>query len=205
MALAFISGIVAWGLSQRLRPAPMPPMLSCLLESRIVAAVVGPEVLLDRAGVGEGMRVLDAGCGPGRITLPLARRVGPSGRVVAVDAQQPMLDKLESRLGSSGLMNVSLVKAELGTDTSGTLTEGETFDRVILTMVMGEIRERRKAFETLYEATAPGGVISVTETLEPDYRRKRVVRREIEAAGFQFERVYAGLISYTMNFEKPGG
>lgn len=199
-ALAFIAGIVAWGLSQRLRPAPMPAALAFLLESRLVAKVAGPELLIERAGVGEGMRVLEVGSGPGRITLPLARRVGPLGRVQAVDVQQSMLDKLEDRLESSGLTNVAPMIVELGIDR---LPEREVFDLVILTMVIGEIRERRRAFDALYEATAPGGVLSVTEALEPDYRRKAVVRREIEAAGFRFERVYGGWISYTMNFEKP--
>ena len=41
--------------------------------------------LLDGAGVREGMRCLDLGCGGGDVTLALARLVGPSGRVIGID------------------------------------------------------------------------------------------------------------------------
>ena len=41
--------------------------------------------LLDAAGVREGMRCLDLGCGGGDVTLALARLVGPSGGVVGID------------------------------------------------------------------------------------------------------------------------
>lgn len=199
-ALIGASGIGAWGLSQRLRPTPMPATLAFLLDSRLVATVAGPDLLLERADIRPGMRVLDAGCGPGRISLPLAERVGPHGRVRAVDGQESMLEKLRSLLDASGHTNVTPVRAELGADE---LPAGEAFDRVMLNMVMGEIRQRRRAFEDLYSALAPGGILSVTETLEPDYRRRATVRRELEAAGFVFERVYGGWISYTMNFKKP--
>jgi ubiquinone/menaquinone biosynthesis C-methylase UbiE len=47
--------------------------------------------------VGEGMLVLEPGCGMGFFTLDLARMVGPKGRVVAVDLQSRMLAGLERR------------------------------------------------------------------------------------------------------------
>ena len=56
----------------------------------IVLAPVS-NVLLDRARVGEGMRVIDVGCGCGATTLELARRVGSSGSVLGVDISAPML------------------------------------------------------------------------------------------------------------------
>jgi len=37
-----------------------------------------------------GMAVLDAGCGPGRLAIPIARQVGPQGEVVAMDIQAGM-------------------------------------------------------------------------------------------------------------------
>ena len=41
--------------------------------------------LLNRAGFGQGNTLVDLGCGPGFTTLDLARRVGPMGRIIAVD------------------------------------------------------------------------------------------------------------------------
>src|SRR5262245_59235248 len=60
------------------------------------AKLLGPHVR-------EGMIVLEPGPGMGYFTLELARRVGPSGRVVAVDVQDRMLAALRRRAASAGL------------------------------------------------------------------------------------------------------
>ena len=49
-------------------------------------------VMLDRIGVGPGWRCLDLGCGPGGIMHLLSSRVGPTGRVVGLDADPVMLE-----------------------------------------------------------------------------------------------------------------
>jgi SAM-dependent methyltransferase len=55
--------------------------------------------------VGEGMTVLEPGCGMGFFTLDLARIVGPKGRVVAVDLQARMLAGLRRRAARAGLLD----------------------------------------------------------------------------------------------------
>jgi ubiquinone/menaquinone biosynthesis C-methylase UbiE len=55
--------------------------------------------------VGEGMVVLEPGCGMGFFTLDLARMVGPNGRVVAVDLQERMLAGLRRRAARAGLLD----------------------------------------------------------------------------------------------------
>jgi len=53
--------------------------------------------------VREGMTVMDIGCGMGYFTLALAEMVGDSGRVIAVDLQQKMLDIMLKRAARKGL------------------------------------------------------------------------------------------------------
>ena len=53
--------------------------------------------------VGEGMRVLDLGCGMGFFSIAMARMVGDSGLVIAVDLQQKMLDVLMRRATRAGV------------------------------------------------------------------------------------------------------
>ncbi len=55
--------------------------------------------------VGEGMLVLEPGCGMGFFTLDLARMVGPRGRVVAVDVQERMLAGLRRRAARAKLLD----------------------------------------------------------------------------------------------------
>jgi SAM-dependent methyltransferase len=56
----------------------------------IVLAPVS-EILIDRAKVKAGERILDVGCGCGATTIALARKVGPAGRVFGIDISTPML------------------------------------------------------------------------------------------------------------------
>jgi ubiquinone/menaquinone biosynthesis C-methylase UbiE len=191
---------VAALLRQRRRPMPHPPRLTFLFENRLVGAFVGPGRLIERLDTAPGMRVLDAGCGPGRLTIPLARAVGPGGEVVALDSQPEMLAKLEGRIADEGITNVRLLRAGLG---EGAL-RGGGFDRVVLAMVLGEVRDRGAATRELYAALKPGGVLSVTEIFgDPDYRRSSTVRREVEGAGFRLVRRFGGFPAYTLNFQRP--
>lgn len=56
--------------------------------------------------VKRGMRVLDFGCGFGHYALGMARLTGESGRVIAVDVQQKMLDKTMARARKAGLDHI---------------------------------------------------------------------------------------------------
>src|ERR1700676_1880155 len=48
-------------------------------------------ILIDRAGVKAGMRIVDVGCGCGATTVAFAQKVGPGGHVLGVDVSAPML------------------------------------------------------------------------------------------------------------------
>jgi 2-polyprenyl-3-methyl-5-hydroxy-6-metoxy-1,4-benzoquinol methylase len=50
-----------------------------------------------------GMKVVEPGCGMGFFSLPLARMVGPQGRVICVDIQRPMITRLLKRARKAGL------------------------------------------------------------------------------------------------------
>ncbi|MGF1471195.1 MAG: class I SAM-dependent methyltransferase [Rubrobacteraceae bacterium] len=197
-----LGGLAAAGfLAQRRRPIPLPPFLCFVLENPVTNYFVGGDTLLERLHLAPGMSVLDAGCGPGRLTAPAAKVVGGGGgRVVALDSQKAMLRKLEERIRSENLTNVRLVEAGLG---EGRL-EKEAFDRAILAMVLGEVRDRGAALREIFAALRPGGLLSVTEAFgDPDYHRPATVRREAEEAGFIPVAKYGNFPAYTLNFEKP--
>src|SRR6202451_3181127 len=67
----------------------------------IVLAPVA-DVLIDRARVKTGERILDIGCGAGATTYAFAEKVGPAGRVVGVDISAPMLARAR-QLASGGM------------------------------------------------------------------------------------------------------
>ena len=189
-----------WRHFERRRSRPFPSWLSPLLETPAMEAVAGNSRILDNLDLVPGMQVLDVGCGPGRVTVPAARRVGPGGEVVALDVQPSMLQKLKERADAYGLGNIRLVLSGIG---QGAL-ESNAFDRALLVTVLGEVPDREAALREMYAALKTGGVLSVSEViLDPHYQSRRTVRRLAEAVGFRPCRHYGNRLAFTKQFVKP--
>ena len=61
---------------------------------------------LDRAGLRAGETMLELGPGPGAFTVDAAQRVGPEGRLIAVDIQPGMIAQVDARVKAAGVTNV---------------------------------------------------------------------------------------------------
>ena len=191
-----------WRFLSRRHRLPCPSWAVPLLENPYFEALAGAETLLDRAGVGPGMSVLDFGCGPGRLALPAARRVGPAGEVVALDLQPRMIRRLEERLAASGLGNVAPVLAGAGEGRAG----ADRYDRAFLVTVLGEIPDRAAALGEIFAALKPGGVLSITEVLpDPHYQPRSRVAKMAASAGFEERERFGSFWAFTVNFEKLHG
>ncbi len=189
-----------WRLLSRRHRLPCPSWAVPLLENPYIQALAGAELLLDRAGVEPGMSVLDVGCGPGRLSLPAARRVGPGGEVVALDLQPRMIHRLEERIEGAGLTNVTPILAAAGEGRAGT----ERYDRAFLVTVLGEIPDREAALAEIYGALKPGGVLSITEVLpDPHYQTRAGIGRLAESAGFEPRASFGTFWAFTRNFARP--
>jgi ubiquinone/menaquinone biosynthesis C-methylase UbiE len=68
------------------------------------------DTLIDMAGVRPGMRVLDLACGAGSQTIQVAKRVGPSGSVLACDISTTMLDHVRQNAAAASLQNVETIE-----------------------------------------------------------------------------------------------
>ncbi len=66
--------------------------------------------LMDMAGIGPGHRVLDLACGAGSQSILAAKRVGPSGSIVASDISGTMLVHVRQRANEEGLKNVETIE-----------------------------------------------------------------------------------------------
>ncbi|MBO4222524.1 class I SAM-dependent methyltransferase [Bradyrhizobium neotropicale] len=56
------------------------------------------DILIDRARLNTGERVIDIGCGSGATTVAFAGKVGPSGHVLGIDVSGPMLERARQRV-----------------------------------------------------------------------------------------------------------
>jgi len=197
----FIIVTVAWRLASGRHSIPCPVWLSWLVElDNPFTKTNRAAVIIGHLGLEPGMTVLDAGCGPGRITLPLAKKVGAAGKVIALDVQAGMLARARKKARASGLSNIEFLHAALGDGKLGR----DIFDRALLVTVLGEIPERERAIRQMYACLKPGGVLSVTEIIfDPHFQRRSTVRQLARDAGFQEQAVFGNRIAYTLNFTKP--
>jgi trans-aconitate 2-methyltransferase len=109
---------------------------------------MGREVL-DRLELRGDERVLDAGCGTGRVTATLAERV-PRGHVVAVDGSPAMVAEARERLGPGvEVFTADLLELELD----------EPVDAILSTATFHWIADHDRLFERLFAALRPGGRI----------------------------------------------
>ncbi len=110
-----------------------------------------------------GSQVLDGGCGPGFVTLELARLVGPHGRVLAVDTAQGALDALAVRQTAAGLTTVTPICADVA---DLNLPPG-TLDSALLSMVLHHAAQPQAVVLTTAQLVRPGGRIVLAE-FHPD-------------------------------------
>src|SRR3954464_15885959 len=103
--------------------------------------------VLDRVRLAGDERVLDAGCGAGRVTALICERV-PRGRVVAVDLSQSMLETARSELARFD--NVELLRA----DVSRLPLDGAV-DAILSTATFHWVHDHDALFASLYRALAP--------------------------------------------------
>jgi len=195
-----IIGLI-WRLSSQRHKLPCPSWLSWMVEmDNPFTEANRARVIIGHLGLAPNMKVLDAGCGPGRLTLPLAQAVCPQGEVTALDIQEGMLARVREKVRAAGLQNVQFIQAGLG---EGKLAQAY-YDRAVLVTVLGEIPDQRAALKEIYSALKPGGVLSVTEVIfDPHFQRREPVTRLAQAAGFQEKAFYGRSLAYTMHFEKP--
>lgn len=111
-----------------------------------------------------GMVVADIGAGSGVISFLLAEQLAPQGKVVAVDVQQKMLDRLKKRMEARKIKNIELVK---GTQKSPKLKPA-SIDWVIMVDVYHEFEFPYEMFLEISKSLKPGGKVAFVEYRKED-------------------------------------
>ena len=107
-------------------------------------------LLIEFAGVGEGERVLDAGCGTGSLTIWIAR-LTKAAEIVGIDASKGFIDYAREQTCDPH------VKFELG-DAQNLTYRDAWFDRCLSLLVVNHIPDTPKALKEICRVTKPGGV-----------------------------------------------
>jgi len=106
-----------------------------------------------------GMTVMDVGCGMGHFSIGMANLVGESGKVIAVDLQQKMLDVMLKRARRAGVAErISPHRCE-----AGNIGVAETVDFILAFWMVHEVPDQKDFFNQLKDCLAPGGKILIAE------------------------------------------
>jgi ubiquinone/menaquinone biosynthesis C-methylase UbiE len=149
-----------------------------------------PDRAIDVLKIEKGATVADVGAGSGYMTVRLAKKVGPQGKVYANDIQPGMLDLLNKRLARSKITNVTPV---LGTQEDPKLPP-EALDLVLMVDVYHELSQPQLMLRRIRDSLKPGGRLVLLEyrkedpdiPIKPEHKMSVAdARLEVEAEGFK--------------------
>lgn len=203
LGLILVALVVAlvWRISSNRTELPCPSWLAWLVElDNPLLKENRARTIMAHLDLRPGMQVLDFGCGPGRLTIPIAKHIGEAGMVTAFDIQPAMLARVREKASRENLRNIQFVQGAAGEGELG----NDVYDRALLVTVLGEIPDKSVLMQEIFDALKPGGWLAVTEAIaDPHFQRRSTVVELAEAAGFQEKGFFGSKISFTMLFEKP--
>lgn len=114
--------------------------------------------LLRMAGPAPGQHVIEIACGSGLVTERLADRIGPSGRLLATDLSQGMLDDLLSRFEGPRFAHVETARMAA----EELAVQDSSYDAAICALGLMYSPDPSAAVAEMARAVAPGGTVAAT-------------------------------------------
>ncbi|HPP76671.1 methyltransferase domain-containing protein [Methanospirillum sp.] len=179
LVIIILSG--GWRYASERRLLPCPVWMKWMLDPPFAWMNGRTRRTVEFLDVTPGMQVLDAGCGPGRVALPVAKIVGTAGDVTVMDIQEGMLAEVRKRAKKEGLLNIRYLQGGIGEGKLGK----DQYDRIVMVTVLGEIPDRERAMQEIYGALKSDGMLLIEETIrDPHFQRVQTVRDLAGKIGF---------------------
>ena len=128
------------------------------LDNSLRKLLQNPEKLL-KPFIAPGMTVLDIGCGPGYFSVGIAKLLSDSGKVIAADLQDGMLEKVKQKIKGT-VFEQKIVTHKCNEDSIG-LTD--TVDFVLAFYMIHEVPDHDRLFRELKSILKPDGQILIVE------------------------------------------
>ena len=123
------------------------------LQTQAVMLAGPTELLLQRAGIRRGMRVLDLGAGPGDVTFQVAGMVGAEGYVVGLELDPAQLAVAERRRAAMNVANVEFRQGD-----ACTFATVEPFDAVVCRLLLLHLPNAAEVIRHHRDNLRPGGL-----------------------------------------------
>ena len=140
---------------------------------KLTDLIWNPRRRLEKIPIKEGMAVLDYGCGPGRYTLPIARLVGPKGKVFAVDIQPLAVSTTKEKAAGESLTNIETILV----DSYNTGIKDSSIDLVLFLDTLHQIRDCDALLLEIHRVLKQDGVLF----MDPGHMKLARAREIVEA------------------------
>lgn len=121
-----------------------------------------PEIIVDKFGIEEGMKIADFGCGAGYFTVLIAERTGPDGKVYALDIQESSLDSVRAKARALGLGNIETIRTNLEILGSSSLSNSSQ-DSVMIHNVLFQSSKKKEILSEAWRVLKPQGKLIAIE------------------------------------------
>jgi ubiquinone/menaquinone biosynthesis C-methylase UbiE len=178
---------------------PVPQFMAEAVDNPLRRRLQPPYEAPARHGIQPDVTVLEVGPGNGTYTLGTARRVGESGRVITIDIEPKMIERVERRAREEGIQNIEARVA----DVYELPFEDGSFSAIYLIAVIGEIPGPERALKEFHRVLSLHGTLAFSELLsDPDYPRASTLSRLAASAGFSLKKKVGNFFYYTLVFQK---
>jgi ubiquinone/menaquinone biosynthesis C-methylase UbiE len=120
-----------------------------------------------KAGIKQGEKVLDYGCGSGSYSIVAAEKVGPMGRLIAADIHPLALNKVRKRAKKLGYTNIETVQTDCDTKLND-----ESIDKIICFDVLHGILNKNNIIKEFYRVLKPNSILSLDDH---HYNRDQII------------------------------
>lgn len=174
---------------------------------------MNPEKVLGQLGIKREMKIADFGCGHGYFAVPLARMVGPTGKVFAVDVLAEALEAVRSRAQMENVSNLEIIRGNLEVSGDSKIRDGEA-DVVLLHNVLFQTDKKAEVLKEAKRVLKPGGALELIDwrpsqgsgTIGPQGGHRiseEEAKKMGESEGFVFKNTFdAGQFHYGLAFLK---
>ena len=160
------------------KPKPMPntSFRGMMWIFRLIDLFWNPQKHVKKIPLREGMTVVDYGCGPGRYTIPIAKLIGPNGKVFAVDIQPLAITTVKKKAAGETLTNVEAVLA----DSYDTGIKESSIDLVLLLDTFHMTSDHDALFREIHRILNPDGLLF----MDPGHMKLEKAVERVESSGF---------------------
>jgi len=159
---------------KKLEPMPNVSFKCMTWLYKFVDLIWNPQRRLEKIPLKEGVAVVDYGCGPGRYTLPIARLVGPKGKVFAVDIQPLAISTIRKKAAREALTNIEALLV----NSYNTGIQGSSIDLVLLIDTLHLIGDCDALFQEIHRILKQDGNLF----MDPGHMKMSRAREIVEGS-----------------------